>query len=97
MRFSKAFIPTLKEVTADEQEASHVFMIRGGYIRKVAAGIYNFLPLGWRVIQRIETIVREEMDRAGAHEVLIPDPFATLHRGTSPSPDLSRSTASSAA
>ncbi|MBL4634924.1 MAG: proline--tRNA ligase [Kofleriaceae bacterium] len=72
MRFSKAFIPTLKEVPADAQVASHVFMVRGGYIRKVAAGIYNFLPLGWRVIKRIEDIVREEMDRADAQEILMP-------------------------
>ncbi len=72
MRYSKAFVPTLKEVPADAKVDSHVFMIRGGYIRQVAAGVYNFLPLGWRVIQRIETIVREEMDRAGAQEILMP-------------------------
>jgi len=72
MRFSSAFIPTLKEVPADAQVASHVFMVRGGYIRKVAAGVYNFLPLGLRVISRIETIVREELNRAGAHEARMP-------------------------
>ncbi len=72
MRFSTAFIPTLKEVPADAKVASHVFMVRGGYIRQVAAGIYNFMPLGWRVISRIERIVREELDRAGAQEVLMP-------------------------
>lgn len=72
MRFSNAFIPTLKEVPADAQVASHVFMVRGGYIRKVAAGIYNFLPMGWRVIKRIEDIVREEMDRSDAQEILMP-------------------------
>jgi prolyl-tRNA synthetase len=72
MRYSQAFIPTLKEVPADAQVPSHVFMVRGGYLRKLAAGIYNFLPLGWRVIQRIEQIVREEMNRAGAQEVLMP-------------------------
>tara|TARA_R110002096_G_scaffold44526_11_gene120344 strand:- start:4566 stop:6290 length:1725 start_codon:yes stop_codon:yes gene_type:complete len=72
MRFSTAFIPTLKEVPADAQVASHVFMVRGGYIRKVAAGIYNFMPLGMRVISRIEAIVREELNRANAQEVLMP-------------------------
>ncbi|MCP4449374.1 MAG: proline--tRNA ligase [Myxococcales bacterium] len=72
MRFSQAFIPTLKEVPADAQVASHVFMLRGGYIRKVASGIYSFMPLGMRVLSRIETIVREELDRAGAQEVLMP-------------------------
>lgn len=72
MRFSKAFIPTLKEVPAKAKVASHIFMVRGGYIRQVAAGVYNFLPLGWRVVHKIEQIVREEMDRAGAQELLMP-------------------------
>ncbi len=72
MRFSTAFIPTLKEVPADAEVASHVFMVRGGYIRQVARGIYNFMPLGMRVISRIEAIVREELNRAGAHELLMP-------------------------
>ncbi len=72
MRFSKAFIPTLKEVPADAKVASHVFMVRGGYVRKVAAGVYNFLPLGWRVIQKIEDIIRQEMDFADAQEILMP-------------------------
>jgi prolyl-tRNA synthetase len=72
MRFSTAFIPTLKEVPADAQVASHVFMVRGGYIRKVASGIYNFMPLGMRVISRIENIVREELNKAGAQEVRMP-------------------------
>jgi len=72
MRYSRAFLPTLKEVPADAVVASHVFMIRGGYIRRVAAGIYNFLPLGWRVIRKIQEIVRDELDRAGAQEVLMP-------------------------
>ena len=72
MRYSQAFIPTLKEVPSDAQVVSHVYMVRGGFIRRLAAGIYNFLPLGWRVLQRIETIVREELNRAGAQEVLMP-------------------------
>jgi len=72
MRWSRAFIPTLKEVPADAQVPSHVYMIRGGYIRKLAAGIYNFLPIGWRVVRKVEQIVREELDRAGCQEVLMP-------------------------
>ncbi len=72
MRYSRAFIPTLKETPADAQVVSHVFMVRGGFIRQLAAGIYNFLPLGWRVLRKIEDIVREEMNRAGAEEVLMP-------------------------
>jgi len=72
MRYSRAFMPTLKEVPADAKIVSHVYMVRGGFIRKIAAGIYNFLPLGWRVVHKIENIVREEMNRAGAQEVLMP-------------------------
>ncbi|HEY5450289.1 MAG TPA: proline--tRNA ligase, partial [Polyangia bacterium] len=51
---------------------SHIFMVRGGYLRKVAAGIYSFLPLGWRVVKKVERIIREEMDRSGASEVFLP-------------------------
>ena len=72
MRQSRAFIPTRKENPADAEVLSHVYMVRGGFIRRVAAGIYNFLPLGWRVIHKIEQIVREEIDRAGGQEVLMP-------------------------
>lgn len=72
MRFSRAFIPTLKEIPADAQVLSHIYLVRGGFIRQLAAGIYNFLPLGWRVVHKIENIVREELDRAGAQEVLMP-------------------------
>ncbi len=72
MRYRQAFIPTLKEVPSDAQVKSHIFMVRGGYIRQLASGIYNFLPLGIRVVQKIEKIVREEMQRSGAQEVLMP-------------------------
>ncbi len=72
MRLSRAFAPTLKESPADAVVASHVYMVRGGYIRKIAAGIYNFLPLGWRVVRKIEAIVSDEMDEAGAQQVLMP-------------------------
>ncbi len=71
-RWSQAFIPTLKEVPAEAQVVSHVFLLRAGYMRKVAAGIYTFLPLGWRVLRKVEEIVREEMNRAGAQEILMP-------------------------
>jgi prolyl-tRNA synthetase len=72
MRLSLAFIPTLKESPADAQVVSHVYMVRGGFIRRLAAGIYTFLPLGWRVVHKIENIVRQEMNAAGAQEVLMP-------------------------
>jgi len=72
MRWTKAFIPTLKEDPAEAEVASHKLMIRAGMLRKVAPGIHDYLPLGWRVIKKVENIVREEMDRAGAQELLLP-------------------------
>ncbi len=72
MRYSKALIPTLREDPADAEVVSHKLMIRGGYIRKVAAGIYDYLPLALRVFRKIEMIVREEMDATGALELLLP-------------------------
>ncbi len=72
MRLSRYFIPTLREAPSDAQIASHQLMLRAGMIRQEAAGIYAWLPLGLRVLRRIEQIVREEMDRAGAIEVLMP-------------------------
>ena len=71
-RWTKTLIPTLKEVPAEAQVVSHVYLLRAGYMRKVAAGIYSFLPLGWRVVKKIEDIVREEMNRGGAQEILMP-------------------------
>src|SRR3569623_2103654 len=71
MRLSKTLVPTLKEAPAEAEVPSHVFMVRGGYLRKAAAGAYSFLPLGWRVIKKIERSIREEMDRAGASEVFL--------------------------
>src|SRR2546429_589289 len=71
-RWSKPLTPTLKEVPAEAQVVSHVYLLRAGYMRKLAAGIYSFLPLGWRVVKKIEDIIREEMNRAGAIEVLLP-------------------------
>lgn len=72
MRYRNALLPTLKEAPADAQSKSHVLLTRAGYVRRVGAGIYSFLPLGLRVLRRVEQIVREEMDNAGAQEVLLP-------------------------
>ncbi|MCK4739622.1 MAG: proline--tRNA ligase [Deltaproteobacteria bacterium] len=72
MRQSRIFLPTLKESPSDAEVASHKLMLRAGLIRKVAAGIYNLLPVGLRVIRNVETVVRREMKRAGAEEVLMP-------------------------
>jgi prolyl-tRNA synthetase len=72
MRYSQYFIPTLKETPADAEVISHQLMLRAGLIRKVASGIYNYLPLGLRTIRKVEKIVRDEMDRAGALEILMP-------------------------
>ena len=72
MRLSKYYLPTLKEVPADAEIVSHKLMLRAGMIRKLAAGIYTWLPLGLRTLRKVEQIVREEMDRAGALEVLAP-------------------------
>ena len=72
MRLSRYFLPTLKENPAEAQIVSHRLMLRAGMIRQEAAGIYAWLPLGFRVLRNIEQIVREEMDRAGAIELLMP-------------------------
>ncbi|MBS0949716.1 proline--tRNA ligase [Weissella minor] len=72
MKQSKVFIPTLREVPADAEVISHQMMLRAGYIRPVSAGVYAYLPLAQRVLNKIETIIREEMDRADATEMLAP-------------------------
>lgn len=72
MRTSQFLLSTLKETPADAEIISHQLMLRAGMIRRVAAGIYNWLPLGLRVLRKVETIIREEMDRAGAQELLMP-------------------------
>jgi prolyl-tRNA synthetase len=72
MRLSRYFMPTLREAPADAQIVSHQLMLRAGMIRQEAAGIYAWLPLGLKVLKKIEQVVREEMDRAGAIEVLLP-------------------------
>jgi prolyl-tRNA synthetase len=72
MRYSRMFIPTVKEIPADAETASHTLMIRAGLMRKVASGTYTYLPLGWRSLLKIIAIVREEMNRAGAQEIMVP-------------------------
>ena len=72
MRWSHALIPTVKEDLADAEVISHKLLVRAGMIRQVSRGIYDYLPLGLRVLRKIEAIVREEMNRAGAQEVLLP-------------------------
>jgi prolyl-tRNA synthetase len=71
-RQSQLFIPTLREAPADAEAVSHKLLVRGGYIRQVSAGVWTFLPLGWRVHQKVVQIVREEMDAIGGQEMLMP-------------------------
>jgi len=72
MLFSKLYAPTIKEKPADSETISYELLTRGGFIRKVAAGIYTYLPLGWKVIKKITKIVEEEMDKIGAQEFMMP-------------------------
>lgn len=72
MRMSNLFVQTLREFPSDAEVMSHKLLVRAGYIRKLANGIYNYLPLMWRVLRKVENIVREEMDKAGAQELLMP-------------------------
>lgn len=72
MRMSKLFVQTLREFPSDAEVMSHKYLVRAGYIRKLTNGVYNYLPLMWRVLKKVENIVREEMDAAGAQELLMP-------------------------
>ncbi|HBV98857.1 MAG: prolyl-tRNA synthetase [Peptococcaceae bacterium BICA1-7] len=72
MKVSEMLLPTLRETPAEAEIVSHQLMVRAGYIRKAAAGVYTFLPLAWRVVKKIEAIVREEMDREGGQEIMMP-------------------------
>jgi len=72
MRYSKMLLPTLKENPAEAEVVSHRLLLRGGFIRKLSSGVYTYLPLGLATIRKVEQIVREEMNRAGAQEVLLP-------------------------
>ncbi len=72
MKMSKLFVQTLREFPSDAEVISHKLLVRAGFIRKLTSGVYNYLPLMWRVLKKVETIVREEMDKAGAQELLMP-------------------------
>ena len=72
MKMSKMFVQTLREFPSDAEVVSHKMLVRAGFIRKLTMGVYNYLPLMWRVLKKIENIVREEMDKAGAQELLMP-------------------------
>ena len=72
MRVSKMFAPTLREVPAEAEVVSHQLLLRAGFMRKSTNGMYSYLPLAWRVLKKIENIVREEMDNAGAQEIMMP-------------------------
>lgn len=72
MRYSQTLLPTLKETPAEAEVISHRLMLRAGFMRKLTAGVYSYLPYGWAAIRRVEAIVREEMNRAGALEMMMP-------------------------
>ena len=72
MRASQLYAPTLREVPAEAELVSHQYMLRAGLMRKSASGVYSYLPLGVRVLHKIMAIIREELDQAGAQEILLP-------------------------
>ncbi len=72
MRFTNMLIPTLRDVPSDAEAISHILMLRAGFVRQLASGLYIYLPLGWKVMNRINKIIREEMDAIGAQEVSMP-------------------------
>ncbi len=72
MRLSKYLLPTLKEKPKDAKIKSHILLIRAGYIKPLSAGVYNYLPMGWRVLKKVMNIIREEMDNIGAQELMLP-------------------------
>ncbi|MBR0088395.1 MAG: proline--tRNA ligase, partial [Clostridia bacterium] len=72
MKMSNLLLPTLREVPADAEITSHKLMLRAAMVRKLGSGIYSYLPLGLRVLQKVEQIIREEMNAAGAQELLMP-------------------------
>src|SRR5207253_9546725 len=71
-RASQLFLPTLRDDPADAEAVSHKLLVRGGYIRQLGAGLWTFLPLGWRVHRKVEQIIRDEMDAIGSQEMLAP-------------------------
>ena len=72
MRYTNYFIPTYKEIPAEAEVISHQLMLRAGMIRKLTSGVYTFLPIGLKSLRKVETIIREEMNRSGGIEVLMP-------------------------
>ena len=72
MKLSQSFIPTMKEIPSEAQIPSHQLMLRAGMIRKLSSGVYEFLPLGYKILKKVEQIIREEMNNAGAQELLLP-------------------------
>src|SRR6478735_3354389 len=95
MRMSRLFVRTLREDPADAEVPSHRLLVRAGYIRRAAPGIYTWLPLGLRVLRRIENIVREEMDDIGAQELSFPallprEPYEATNRWTEYGPNIFR-------
>src|SRR3989338_6529985 len=72
MRLSKLFGKTQRELPAEADTISHQLLLKTGMIRQVAAGVYSYLPLAWRVLKKIEDIIREEMDKAGGQELMLP-------------------------
>src|SRR5215471_4140996 len=71
-RASQLFLPTLRDAPADAEAVSHRLLVRGGFIRQVSAGLWTFMPLGWRVHQKVVQVIREEMDAIGGQEMLMP-------------------------
>ncbi len=72
MRLSKLFGKTLREVPAEAETASHQLLLKAGMIQQVTAGVYSYLPLGWRALRKMEQVIREEMDAAGGQELHMP-------------------------
>src|SRR3954462_4655854 len=72
VRASTLFLPTLRDDPTDAEAVSHKLLVRGGFIRQVAAGLWTFMPLGWRVHRKVEQVIREELDAFGAQEILMP-------------------------
>ena len=72
MRWTQTLIPTMKETPADAEAVSHKLMLRAGLMRQLAQGFFSYLPLGWRSLNKIVAIIRQEMDAAGAAELLMP-------------------------
>ena len=92
---SELFLRTLRDDPADAEVPSHKLLIRAGYVRRIAPGLYSWLPLGLRVLRKIERVVREEMDAIGAQEILFPallprEPYETTNRWTEYGDDLFR-------